>query len=213
MNTRIRKAKLADAEDFMFIKSQLSMSLVEGTSTKGGFLLGTDVETYRNFIQNEYCLVAELDEKVIGFGIILSDMTLRKSEIWEKRKSANLFVNLEEYEPNHLCYFEQLAFLKGHRKSVIILSYSLLNWVFEQGYDTLFTTTVNKPILNLAAVPFIHAVGGVKVGNIDEFYPSIGQINSDIYLIESKTFFEKTALHPIYAFLEENKLKIPSESL
>ncbi len=189
------------------------MSMADGTSTKGGFLLGTDIDTYRNFIENEYCLVAETDAGVVGFGIILKDATLRSSEIWEKRSNADWFINLNAYESQRLAYFEQLAFLKGHRKSVLTLSYNLVKWVFEQGHETLFTTTVNKPILNLAAIPFIMAAGGIHAGNIDEYYPKIGQINSDIYLIEEKAFFEKVKTLPLFPFFEENSLRFDQEVL
>ena len=207
MNTRIRKAHLSDAEAFIEIKNQLPISMADGTTTKGGFLLGTDIETYRQFIKNEYCLVAETDTGIVGFGIILKDSTLRASEIWEKRSSADWFIDLAIYESQHLAYFEQLAFLKGHRKGVLTLCYNLVKWVFEQGYETLFTTTVNKPILNLAAIPFIKAAGGIQAGNIDEFYPKIGQINSDIYLIERKIFFEKVKNLPLFSFFEKNSLR------
>lgn len=207
MNTRIRKAQLSDAEAFIAIKNQLPISMADGTTTKGGFLLGTDIDTYRNFIENEYCLVAEADTQVVGFGIILKDSSLRESEIWEKRSSADWFINLDVYESQKLGYFEQLAFLKGHRKSVLKLCYNLVKWVFEQGYETLFTTTVNKPILNLAAIPFIKTVDGIQAGNIDEFYPKIGQINSDIYLIEATGFFEKVKNLPLWPFFEANTLR------
>lgn len=207
MNTRIRKATLNDAEAFMAIKDQLPISMADGTTTKGGFLLGTDIDTYRQFIENEYCLVAEVDTQVVGFGIILKDFTLRASEIWEKRTSADWFINLADYEWQQLAYFEQLAFLKGHKKAVLILCYNLMKWVFEQGYETLFTTTVNKPILNLAAIPFIEAAGGIHAGNIDEFYPKIGQINSDIYLIERKIFSVKVKSLPLFPFFEANTFK------
>jgi len=207
MNTRIRKAQLSDAEAFIAIKNQLPISMADGTTTKGGFLLGTDIDTYRHFIENEYCLVAEADTQVVGFGIILKDLSLRASEIWEKRSSADWFINLADYESQKLGYFEQLAFLKGHRKSVLKLCYNLVKWVFEQGYETLFTTTVNKPILNLAAIPFIKAADGIQAGNIDEFYPKIGQINSDIYLIEANGFFEKVKGHALWPFFEENTLR------
>lgn len=206
MNTRIRKALLSDAEAFIAIKNQLPISMADGTTTKGGFLLGTDIETYRNFIENEYCLVAEKNTEVVGFGIILKDATLRESEIWEKRGSADWFINLADYESQKLGYFEQLAFLKGHRKSVLKLCYNLVKWVFEQGYETLFTTTVNKPILNLAAIPFIKAADGIQAGNIDEFYPKIGQINSDIYLIQAKGFFEKIETLSLFPFFEANTM-------
>lgn len=81
-----------------------------------------------------------------------------------------------------------------------------MKWLFDSDYSALFTTTVNKPILNLAAIPFIKAVDGKKVGNIDEVYPVVGQINSDIYLVEAALFYQKTQAHPLYSFFEKHPI-------
>lgn len=203
MSTIIRKAEWKDAPAFVRIKDQLPLTLTSGGSTKGGFLLGTDLKTYRNYIQNAYCLVATTGKNVVGFGILLPDRLLRESEVWKKRHWATWYVDLPVYEKQNLCYFEQLAFLPGHRKTVLKLSYNLMKWAFEEGHETLFTTTVNKPVLNLAAIPFIKAAGGIHAGNIDEVYPRIGAINSDIYLMASGVFFQKTEAHPLYPLFKE----------
>lgn len=87
---------------------------------------------------------------------------------------------------------------------MILLAYNLVKWVFDLGYETLFTTTVKEPVLNLAAIPFINAVDGIKAGSIQEVYPKIGLINSDIYLIDSKAFDRKTKIHNLYPFFQNN---------
>jgi len=206
MSTIIRKAMLEDAAAFVQIKGQLPLTLTDGSSTKGGFLLGTDLKTYRNYIKNAYCLVATTEQSLVGFGILLPDRLLRESEVWKKRRHAAWYIDLSFYEKQNLCYFEQLAFLPGHRKTVIKLSYNLVKWAFEEGHQTLFATTVNKPVLNLAAIPFIKAAGGIHAGNIDEVYPHIGPINSDIYLMASREFFQKAEAHPLYPLFKETTL-------
>jgi hypothetical protein len=203
MSAIIRRAVPEDAAAFVQIKDQLPLTLTDGGSTKGGFLLGTDLKTYRHYIKNAYCLVATTEQKLVGFGILLPDCLLRESEVWKKRRRATWYVDLPVYEKQNLCYFEQLAFLPGHRKTVLKLSYNLIRWAFEEGHQTLFTTTVNKPVLNLAAIPFIKAAGGIHAGNIDEVYPRIGAINSDIYLMASGVFFQKAEAHPLYPLFKE----------
>ena len=129
---------------------------------------------------------------------------LRNSDVWLRRTQANWCINLTDWEDKKLCYFEQLAFLPGHKKLVILLAYNLVKWVFDLGYDALFTTTVKEPILNLAAIPFIYAVDGIIAGNIMEIYPKIGLINSDIYLIEAESYDRKTKAHNLYPFFQNN---------
>jgi hypothetical protein len=202
MKSQIRIARPTDAPAFIAIKNQLSFTQTDGSTSKGGFLLGTDIDTYRYYIDNAFCLVAEVNEEIVGFGIIFSDEMLRSSDVWNRRHLANWFIDLSKYEHHRLCYFEQLAFLNGHRRLVISLAYHLVKWVFDIGYQTLLTTTVREPILNLAAIPFIKAVSGVHAGNIDEEYPLIGRIKSDIYLLEAASFYERTAKHPLLGMVE-----------
>jgi hypothetical protein len=202
MKSQIRVARPGDAPSFISIKNQLSFTQSEGSTSKGGFLLGTDIATYREYINEAFCLVAEVDGEVVGFGIIFSDEMLRASDVWNRRHQANWFIDLPQYEHHRLCYFEQLAFLPGHRRLVISLAYHLVKRVFDRGYQTLLTTTVREPILNLAAIPFIRTVSGIHAGNIDEEYPLIGRIKSDIYLLEASSFYEQTAKHPLLGMVE-----------
>lgn len=207
MKSRIRIAELKDASSFVAIKEQLSFSRSDGTTTTGGFLLGTDLATYAYYIENAFCLVAEMEDVIVGFGIIFSDEMLRNSDIWRRRNQVTWLINLNDWEDKTLCYFEQLAFLPGNRKLVLLLTYNLVKWVFDLGYETLFTTTVKQPVLNLAAIPFIAAVEGILAGNIMEVYPKIGLINSDIYLIESELFLTNTERHILYPYFANNTLR------
>lgn len=205
MNRKIRKARIEDAEAFIAIKDQLSFQKSDGSSTKGGFLLGTDLNTYRKYIRESLCYVAEVDEKVVGFGIVIHDEQMRASDIWTRRHQAKWTIDIDEYEQKKLCYFEQLAFLSGYRSLVVLLAYQMAKESLDSGAEFLFTTTVRKPIINLAAVPFILSVEGKKVGQIDEVYPIVGPILSDIYLVDLKFFKEKAKQHRLYSLIERNR--------
>lgn len=205
MNRKIRKARIEDAEAFIAIKDQLSFQKSDGSSTKGGFLLGTDLNTYRKYIRESLCYVAEVDEKVVGFGIVIHNEQMRASDIWTRRHQAKWTIDIDEYEQNNLCYFEQLAFLPGYRSLVVLLAYQMAKESLDSGAEFMFTTTVQKPIINLAAVPFILSVEGKKVGQIDEVYPIVGQILSDIYLVDLKFFKEKAKQHRLYSLIERNQ--------
>lgn len=199
----IRVAVEQDANQFINIKNQLSFKNVNGTSTKGGFLLGTDIESYQNYIRNDIVLVAEINGKVVGFGIVLKDETVKKSTIWQKRHHAKWTMDIDKYDNQSLCYFEQLAFMPGHSRLVVHLCFQIVLIAFKN-HSTMFTTTVYHPIINLAAVPYILKAGGTKIGNINEDYPIIGCIVSDIYKIEKWGFEEQILLAPKYDFLKKS---------
>jgi len=208
MNSCIRVARKDDAKHFIEIKNQLTFETTNGNNSTGGFLLGTDLATYEFYITNGYCLVAEINHKVIGFGIILGDKLLRKSDLWQRKDEVNWDVDISCYQDKTIGYIEQLAFLKENRRLALKLAYNLAKWVFDKGTDALFTTTVNQPVVNLAALPFIHALSGIKIGEVDEFYPSFGPIKSDIHLIESNNFYKSTKSHPLFNYLNSDLISL-----
>lgn len=204
MKTRIRKGVPADAAAFVAIKEHLPFSGTAGTATQGGFLLGTDEQTYAIYIANSFCLVAEIEGQVVGFGIAFDDAMLRQSDVWQRRDQVQWTIDITSFENRCLGYFEQLAFLKGHSRLALQLAYNLTKWVFDTGVSAIFTTTVREPVKNLAAVPYILGVGGVIAGSIDETYPGVGRIKSDIYLMEASTFKEHIRTHPLRGFLKDD---------
>ena len=206
MKQRIRKSILQDAQHFVRIKNELPLPRKNKSTKQGGFLLGTDINTYKFYIENGYCLTAIVNDKIVGFGIILPNQLVIKSELWEKRKQVNWTINFNDIENSNVSYIEQLAFLKGHRKLSIILPYNLVKSVFDNGSDFILTTTVKKPIVNTAAIPYIKSIGGFKIGNINEIYPIVGSINSDIYLIKKETFYKTIETLTFYDFLKSNEL-------
>jgi len=208
MNHLIKKSLPTDAEKFIEIKNRLSLkSQNQNTSTTGGFLLGTDLETYRFFIRNCYCLSCEVNNNFVGFGIVLPDNILKSTELWQKRNYVKLDFDLKEIENSNIIYFDQLAFLKGYSKLALATAYNLVKPAFENGAQYLLTTTVNKPVTNLAAVPFILNSGGKKIGSIDEHYPEVGSIVSDIYLLKADSFLENVKKSVFFPFLKSCEIK------
>lgn len=196
----IRKARAGDAAAFLRIKAQLPMP--EGlATTTGGFLLGTDEATYDHYIREVHCLIAEQEGAPCGFGIVFPDEMVKASDIWQRRRSAQWLLDIEAYEHVSLAYFEQLAFLHGTRRTALAAAFHLTKIAFEGGAEAIFTTTVQSPILNLAALPFIKAAGGVKAGNIAEDYPGIGPIRSDIYLLRREVFEREVPKRAFYDYL------------
>lgn len=206
MNQQIRRSIIEDAEHFLRIKENLPLRTQNRDSNQGGFLLGTNLATYQLYIHHGTCLTAITADEIVGFGILLPNDIVKQSEIWEKRKTVKWTIDLATLENSNVAYIEQLAFLKRNRKLVLILSYNLVHSAFENGADYVLTTTVRKPVINMAAVPLIQAGGGRRVGNIDEVYPQLGPINSDIYIIEKTMFYQSVRKRIFYEFLLTNTL-------
>lgn len=192
--SHIRKANIADAADFVRLKNRMPMPLGGEETATGGFILGTNEESYQFYIAHGMALVCEKEGEIVGFGIIFPDDMVKVSEVWHKRALATWFEEvLPELEISKVAYFEQLAFLPDYRRYAVELTFQLMNGVFGEGHEVLLATTVRKPVLNMAAVPFIRAVGGRLVGNINEDYQGMGEINSDIYMVRKGEYLDKVA--------------------
>lgn len=192
MSMTSRKSISTDAPQFITIKDSLPMATGGDATSRGGFLLGTDLSTYQRYIENAYCQSLALEDgSLAGFGIIVPDAFVKRGELWTKRNSAHWEIDLATIESKKLCYFEQLAFRLGYGRYAPELCYRLIERAFTDGHELLLTTTVQRPVTNLAAIPFIEAVGGWQVGTIEEEYPAVGRIDSAIWLIEAKGFYEK----------------------
>lgn len=208
MSITIRKAIAGDEAAMLHIKNALPLKTADGKTVRGGFLLGTDEATYRQYIEDAICFVAEDDGRVVGFAIIFPDAMVRTSDVWARRGEATWHIDIEDWESKQLAYFEQFAFLPGYRRVAVVLAYNIIRHVFDAGADALFTTTVHEPVINLAPLPFIAAACGIKAGNINEVYPLVGHINSDIYLIEPDGFSIGVAQHALHSFFEANTLQL-----
>ena len=204
MNLKLRRARLSDAEGFFRVKKSLPMPLESHETARGGFLLGTNVETYRFFIENAIVNVLEKDEKIVGFAIILPDNLLRNSEIWQRKDQINWEdFTVEKFENKPVCYFEQLAILPNaeYRFFGVALAYLTLTQSFKY-HEAMFATIVKEPIFNQASIAFLENIGGCCVGTVDEFLPEFGNLVSKVYFVDRKVFAEKTANHRIMKKIE-----------
>jgi hypothetical protein len=198
----IRKAVADDVESLLHIKRMLPLTMHDGNKTTGGFLLGSSPEQYEHHILHDQCIVALAGTGIIGFGIMMYNDSVRRSDIWLRRHHATWRIDIADFELLPICYFEQLAFLPGYSRAVLNLAYHMVVGAFEAGHHALFTTTVHKPILNLAAVPYIKKGGGVLAGSIYEDYPEIGEILSDIYVMERDVFTLQVPKLEIFPYLQ-----------
>lgn len=185
---KIRRARLDDVEGMLALKSALTFSESMGDSTRGGFLLGTDASGYRLRIQHGIAWVLD-DGTIKGFAIILPDAPFRQSEVWQRRDVVRWQIDPQVLVDSTLGYYDQLAVTRrGGRRYASALALTALVDLMEQGADHLVTATVTAPIVNLAAVPYLQRLGGQCVGRLDEHYPVIGALVSDIWVVSRQGY-------------------------
>ena len=197
MIQHLRRAKLIDAEQFIKVKKSLAMPQNLGETVRGGFLLGTNLETYRFFIENAYVNVLEDKGTIVGFAIILPDILLRNSELWQRKNEINWDnFEAEQFDEKPICYVEQLAVLpeSKYRFFGVGLAYLTLLQAFES-HEAMFSTIVKEPIFNQASIPFLENVGGKCVGEVNEVLPEFGRLLSRVYFVEREEFRQTTEEH------------------
>ena len=194
---KLRPAQAGDIPGMLQLKQSLALapSAVAGTSQRGGFLLGTTAEGYAMRILGGSSWVLEDAGAILGFAITLPDAVFRASEIWGRRDTVRWTIDTTPLEDANLAYFDQLAVARslGARRWSIALALVSLLETLDTGLEYLITSTVREPFENRAAVPFIERIGGRVVGSLDEFYPEVGPLISDIWLVEPdgwRAFFD-----------------------
>jgi hypothetical protein len=193
MQIAIRTAVPADAAALLAIKEQLRLDLEHATDKHlGGFLLGTSLDEYRRFIECDDVLVAECAEprQVVGFAIALRHATLADSALLQRAAQAqweNAF--RLKFDAQRFAFFEQLGMLPDPAYLVYAkyLAFAI-TWRILRTHEALFTTVLQYPFVNTAALSFIKIVGFEWVGLIDEVYPEVGRIKSDVYYLERAAF-------------------------
>ncbi|MAA79868.1 MAG: hypothetical protein CL916_11475 [Deltaproteobacteria bacterium] len=183
----IRPAQFSDIEDMLNVKRTLVFSESQGVSFRGGFLLGTDAQGYRIRIAQGLTWVID-DDGVKGFSIMLPDQALRASDIWSRRNEVQWSIDPNPVEQSKLGYYDQLAVIPGPWRSLapVIAIVSIMDFM-RQKPDYVISSTVIKPVTNLAAVPYLQFLGGTQVGILDEVDPVVGQLVSDIWLAPRST--------------------------
>ena len=183
----IRPAQFSDIDDMLKVKNGLLFQEFDTVSTRGGFLLGTDAQGYGIRIAQQLTWVID-DNGVKGFSIILPDQALRASDIWSRRNEVQWTIDPQPIEKTTLGYYDQLAVLPGKWRSLapVIAIVSIMDFMRQQP-DYLISSTVIKPVTNLAAVPYLQFLGGKQVGVLDEVDPVAGPLVSDIWLAPRHT--------------------------
>ncbi len=190
---RLRRAVREDAAAFLSVKTALPMPK-NLEATGGGFLLGTSLTQYQAFIERDLAWLLESHGRTVGFAVVLVWETLRHSEIWGKRHEVQLEPGGVS-PPERVAYFEQLAVLPEARAGAWYLAYHATCAALA-AHDGLLTTTVRQPVTNTAVLPYLRAAGFLRLGSIEETYPEVGQIVSDVHYLPKELFLErsKTAL-------------------
>jgi hypothetical protein len=129
------------------------------------------------------------------------------SELWHRRIDIEWSLEFEDLEGKCLGYFDQLAVAKGPwRTYAPILAITTILHFLSSNPDYLLSTTVLKPVQNLAAVPYLQYLGAQPVGKIDEIDPNIGQLLSEVWLADQsslKHFINHPPSSKIAAYIEQ----------
>lgn len=184
----IRLATAADLDAIVAIKQRLSFvgRAPNGCSIRGGFLLGCDREGYLQRLQagRVWVLTDASDRELSGFAISLYPSALQASPLWSLGQQVQ-WADAEPFDVHAVSYFDQLAVLPeaGHRAAVRLAHRAFVDLLPHS--EHVLATTVSAPVKNLAAVPLIERVGGVRVGQLAETYPEVGALTSDLWLIDA----------------------------
>lgn len=205
----IRPATFEDVPAMIQVKESLAFTDPAETSTDGGFLLGADAQGYLARISFGCSWVLDVDG-VKGFSIVLPDQALRMSELWQRRTDIEWSKTFDDLESKQLGYFDQLAVSKGTwRTHAPILAITTVLDFLSHNPDYLLSTTVLKPVQNLAAVPYLQYLGASRVGKIDEVDPNVGQLLSEVWLAKQESlrhFIEHPPSPKIAFYIEQAHL-------
>lgn len=190
---RIRRAVRKDVAAFMKFKDKYPMPLERNTSREG-FLMGSSEKSYLKFVaSDEVWVLEDVSGEAVGYAIVLRDETLRASSIWEKRKEIDWGeFSLESLERGRTCFYEQLA-IAPNRRSLAYggrLGIKCLAMAMKD-HDYSFTTVVRKPVCNLASRGFVLAAGYHQVGTVEEDYPQLKAVVSDVFAMSREDFIHQ----------------------
>lgn len=190
---RLRSGVTGDAEAMLAVKRRLRMQPDPGggTSSRGGFLLGSTRAQYEALLTDAHVDVLLDGAAVVGFVTALPDAALRASDLWRRRDQiagdhgALGADGLAALETRRLGYIDQLAVLPApqYRLCGPALAYRALKRLFDAGSELVFATVVTRPVRNLATLPMLTAVGALRIGTIEEEYPEAGRVTSDVYCV------------------------------
>lgn len=180
----LRRAMVTDLDPLLEVKRGLRLDPAS-PAPGGGFLLGASPEAYAFFIERAQVLVLEdAAGHVGGFAVALPDAVLRATDLWARRRSIHWEGgSWDALEGTRVAYFDQLAVRPGRRfrTYAAALAVAALRGLADTGHEHVFATVVREPVRNQASLPLLRAAGARRVGEIDEVYPEVGRLLSDVY--------------------------------
>ena len=198
MTARLRKATSGDLGAIVGIKEALRLEPGH-QAERGGFLLGCAPERYAQLIERANVLLLEEGGEVTGFAVTLADPLLRASELWQRR--AAISWRAGEGEPaggEPIAYFDQLALRPGsRRRHAPALAFAAVRELERAGHAHLYATILAAPIRNEAALPLLRVLGTRAVGTVEEHYPEVGPVVSELHyvpLLDAMAALERTAI-------------------
>ncbi len=182
----IRRALWEDVEGVLAVKQRLAMPRDVSATSTGGFLLGSSRQWYDAFVEQAFFHVLEdRDQGIVGFAIALGDGLMRSGDIWTRRTEVKWTEDIADAESGRVSYYEQLAILPDRRYRLYGPSLALAPYrdLVSTEHTHVFATVVRKPVHNRAAVPLLEGIGARRVGAIEEEYPEVGELASDVYMV------------------------------
>jgi hypothetical protein len=193
----LRRATLSDVPAILAIKERLQLAPGQEPA-RGGFLLGCSAERYGGLIAAANVLVMEIGGKAAGFAITLPDPVLRASELWSRRELIRWYPGEAvppEAEP--VAYFDQLAVSPdAPRVHVAALAFAAVKMIDQAGHRHLYATSLHEPVVNRAAFPFLEALGARPVGEVEEDYPGVGPVVSQLHYSFLPIDFDRVSRSP-----------------
>lgn len=178
----LRRAALPDVPAMMAIKQRLRLD-PEQEPARGGFLLGCSAERYAALVAAANVLVLEIGGEPAGFAVTLPDPVLRASDLWSRRERIRWNAGqAAPPEAESVAYFDQLAVSPGApRLHAAALAFAAVRMLAEAGHRHLYATTLRAPVANRAALPFLEAFGARALAVVEEDYPDVGRVVSDLH--------------------------------
>lgn len=190
----IRKGTTRDLQAILELRAALPMP--NQIQTKhGGFLLGSSPEQYLAYLSSGLVWILELKQEASAFCIAFPDKLLRQSEFWQRKNEIHWLSPEKKTKilDQRIAYLDQLAARPSPKARywTIALALHVLDELFTDcsafsAHDFCVTTTVMKPICNQAAWPLLNRAKATRIGELDEYYPSVGEIKSAVFAIDKQ---------------------------
>ena len=196
MHLLVRPAKVSDVHDILAIKADLSIRPDQTPHSGGGFLVDSDLERMRRHIEEDILLVAEDPEnrRLAGFALVFRHETVM-TDIWPRRGSAALNISPEIISQSKISWFDKLGMRTGHqyRRHAPLLALRATEFALKE-HMLIGAAVMKEPAPNVNSLRLLNKAGFQTIGSITEEMPGIGNLTSDIYMVDRETFQRNISL-------------------